>query len=93
MFQVDRLSIRHKILLIAAVGCVGILFNLIFYSWTSYANDGRLSTIHEQLFPILEQSDRAIVVLDDLGSAMRMAIGDIENLEDAQEFVWVLNER
>lgn len=93
MFQVDKLSIRQKILLVAAVGCIGIMFNLLFYAWTSYGNDDRLSAIHEQFFPILEQSDRAIVVLDDLGSAMRLAIGDIENLEDAHEFVWVLNER
>ena len=43
----NRLSIRNKTLLLACIGCVGLLFNLAFYGWTSLANEGRLNSVRE----------------------------------------------
>ncbi len=93
MHLINRLSIRNKILGLACIGCVGLLFNLAFYGWTSSANEGRLNAVREIHFPILEHTDHAIAALEDLDETMRAAIGDIEALEDTQEFIWMINER
>ena len=70
-----------------------MIFNLAYYAWTSSANEGRLNVVSEVYFPILEDTDHAIAALEDLDPALRDAVGDITVLEDAQEFVWIINER
>ena len=89
----NNLSIRSKILMLACIGCAGLLFNLAFYAWTSLANEGRLNAVREQHFPVLEHTDRALATLEDLDASLREAIGDIEVLDDAQEFVWIIDEQ
>ena len=89
----NNFSIRNKILLLACIGCGALLFNLAFYAWTSLANEGRLNAVREQHFPVLEHTDRAIATLEDLDASLREAIGDIEILDDAQEFVWIIDEQ
>ncbi len=93
MLLLNRLSIRNKTLMLAFIGCVGLIFNLAYYAWTSSINEGRLNTVREVYFPILEDTDHAIAALEDLEPALREAAGNIEVLEDAQEFVWIINER
>ena len=93
MFFLSKLSIRNKTLFLAAIGCVGLLFNLAFNAWTSLGNEGRLQEVREMSFPILEDTDHAIAALEDLDAALRDAVGDIDILEDAQEFIWMVNER
>ncbi len=62
----NKLSIRNKILLLACIGCAGLLFNLAFNAFTSLTNEGRLTAVREVHFPILEDTDHAIAALEDL---------------------------
>lgn len=81
------LSIRYKILLIAAVGIIGFLVYFGSNFITSSALSERLNAVVNQYFPVLQKVDQSRVVIlqvDDLYKGLSSS-GDMDLLEVAQE--------
>ena len=92
MLRLDKLSIRQKILLISKAGCIGLVINLMFYTWTSVNNNNVLTSIQEEYYPALEDIDSAISMVDILEPAMQLAIENIDALDGATQYVLIIEE-
>ncbi len=93
-----KLSIRYKILSIAAVGIIGFLVYLGANYLTGTNNAHRLQAVVTQHFPVLEKIDQSQVMvlqIDDLYKGLG-ASGDMDLLASAKEkrktFLTLMNE-
>ncbi len=77
LLRLHKLSIRNKILLVAAAGCIGFIVNLLFNGWTSMQTNDRLYSIQEMHFPLLESTDRTISLVDQLNTSIRESLNPV----------------
>ncbi len=83
MQWITDLSIRHKLLLVAAVSCLGfIVFLALNYSVTE-DNSERLRDVKDIYFPLLERTDAYLARLDKIKETLTSAVssGEEELLE------------
>lgn len=77
------LSIKHKIMAIAVIGILGFAAYLAFTIKSQLATEARLDTIEHIIFPTIEHSDQASVLLfklrDQLGRALSEEDADLIN--------------
>lgn len=78
MQWVTDLSIRYKLLLIAAVSCIGfVIFLALNYSVTK-ENSKRLHNVKEIYFPLLERTDANLVRLGKIKETLSSAVSSDE---------------
>jgi len=85
----NTLSIRHKILSIVAVAVTGFAVYFAVNFTVASSNSGRLTQVHESIYPTLEGSEKNLVhlekVINLLGSAV--ATEEKDDVDTAQEIV------
>lgn len=83
----SRWSIKYKILLIPIVGIFGFVIN-IGYSYKVVSDSGnRLAEVRNVYYPILENSNAAIVLIKNIGQTLNVAVSSSEQemLEAAEK--------
>jgi len=80
-----KLSVKFKILLIPAVGSIGFIIYLSISMYTSSVAVDLLGNAQNVRFPLLQVSERSLVLLDKIKKTLSDAVteGEIELLEDA----------
>lgn len=87
MNWLNKLSIKYKILLIPAVGILGFAINLMINNNVNSDNAERLAQIKDVYFPVLESSDKSLVLLTRVTETLNSAVstGEEEFVETADE--------
>lgn len=85
MRWLNKLSIKYKILLIPVVGIVGFAINLMINNNVNSENAESLGQIKDTYFPVLERSDKSLVLLRRVTETLNSAVstGEEEFVENA----------
>jgi len=85
MRWLNKLSIKYKILLIPVVGIIGFAINLMINNNVNSENAESLGDIKDVYFPVLEQSDKSLVLLRRVAETLNSAVstGEEEFVENA----------
>jgi methyl-accepting chemotaxis protein len=81
------LSIKHKIMAIAAIGIVGFAAYLLFSIKSQLETEAQLDIIEKVIFPTIERSDQASVLLFKLRNQLGNALSeeDADLINEAEE--------
>jgi methyl-accepting chemotaxis protein len=81
------LSIKHKIMAIAAIGIVGFAAYLLFSIKSQLETEAQLDIIEKVIFPTIERSDQASVLLFKLRNQLGNALSeeDADLISEAEE--------
>lgn len=85
MRWLNKLSIKYKILLIPVVGIIGFAVNLMINNNVNSDNAESLGQIKDVYFPVLERSDKSLVLLTRVTETLNSAVstGEEEFVENA----------
>ncbi|GAA5216782.1 methyl-accepting chemotaxis protein [Corallincola platygyrae] len=94
MNLLSSLSIGKKISIITVVAVVSFVVLLTVISANVSSNSDRLSQLKNQLYPILQEAQSNVVMLDQMAESLRTAvmIGEVEMLEGADLQLESLNQ-
>ncbi|MBV1877419.1 MAG: methyl-accepting chemotaxis protein [Pseudomonadales bacterium] len=81
-------SIRIKILSIAVLGSLGLIFTLTFYSFITVKNSQKLTAIKETYFPIVTRSENSIRMIEGLNAAAQSTLFHYDGIEDLEEIIY-----
>ncbi|MDQ7048014.1 MAG: methyl-accepting chemotaxis protein [Enterobacterales bacterium] len=81
------IKLGHKLMAIVSVGILGFVLNVGYYYSVSNANQESLNAIENIYYPILEHTDKAIILLENLKQKFTDAagLGETSYLDAAQE--------
>lgn len=68
-----NLSIKYKILSISIVGAVGFAAYLVFNAMAAVNNAGRMASIRDVYFPVLEKADQNVTIFGQIRESMSAA--------------------
>jgi methyl-accepting chemotaxis protein len=92
MRWLNKLSIKYKILLIPVVGIIGFAINLMINNSVNSDNAESLRQIKDVYFPVLERSDKSLVLLTRVTETLNSAVstGEAEFVETADSLAAAL---
>lgn len=92
LLKLESHKIGGKIRIVAIAGCIGLVAIFLFFTATSILNNNRLGLIAQEHYPVLENTDSAISLVELIEPALYAAHEDVSSLSSAQQFVTIIDE-
>ncbi len=91
LLKLENRKIGGKIRVVATAGCIGLVAIFLFFTATSIQNNHRLSLIAQEYYPVLENTDSAISLVELIEPELYKAHEDISSLSSAEQFVTIIS--